>query len=159
MTYLPLSATRRADLSDVEPIGLLKADGGRGERFLVAGAHVIFLDGDYRGQGFEQRAAQNWAGLAIEGLELEVDHESVGFGNRTESPLLSIVRRGGAAFVMAMIKNGGFGQRIGIELGVGLPMDGDGEVHFTRWRLILPHPGKKIEVFTFDAEKADRSAD
>ncbi|MGN6374859.1 MAG: hypothetical protein ACTHMG_04820 [Sphingomonas sp.] len=159
MTYLPLSATRRAELSDVKSIGLLKADGGRRERFLVAGAHVIFLDGDYRGQAFEQRAAQNWAGLAIEGLELEVDHDSVGFGNRTEAPLLSVVRRNAKAFVVGKLTNGGFGQRLGIDLGIDFPADDEGEVHFTRWRLILPDPVKKIEVFTFDTEDPARSAD
>jgi hypothetical protein len=141
MTYLSPDQMRPALLSEVRSPGILLQTSKYSAPFLVIGdeddADVICLDGDHKFQSFKRSGAQGWAGLAIEGIEFEIDPETaidlVGF---RKIPGL-IIRKGSLLSITAMSDNA-FRQTIAIPVLSSLPEGSlNQEVAFTRWRVLV----------------------
>lgn len=121
-----------------------------GYPMLVAGGanpSAIFLEGKWKGECFSLMTAEDWQGMAIAGVSIEVDPSSAYAPDDGEKEPLTVIRRGDRLGVMAISKSGhSFTQRVVIQLdgeasGLGVRLG------FRRWRIGLRREGEFVTLW------------
>jgi hypothetical protein len=158
MDYLPARLLRPAKLSEVSGPAIVLPDPGRDDAFLVTGGdqpYVCFIEGNYVGDGFLKREAARWSGIAIEGVNFEVDRTSAFQPALIDQPLGALIRSGTELQVFVGAKERyGFREATRAALAADLPASSDNsEMGFTRWRAVIHDGLRQISVFTYEATK------
>lgn len=155
-TYLDPQKTRFAKITEIKGPALLIPHERPEDLLFVGGGEDPFaclLTGEWKGEGFRTRTVEDWEGLAIEDVKLEVDLSSVVSPDRGEKRLLTAVRRGTTVGLFIKHKERGFPQTITCDVSSDLPAgSSDTRVGFTRWRLIVEEGDEKIEIYACDLD-------
>lgn len=156
MDYMPAALLRPTRVSDAQGPAVVLPFAQHSEAMLVTGggpAHSCFLSGPYTGHGFLKEKAARWNGLAIEGVEFEVDLSSQFQPALIDQPLGAIIRTSGRLELIVAMKAGhGFDEAHRVALDEGAPPSADSlEAGFTRWRAVIRQGSDQIQVFAFEA--------
>lgn len=154
--YLPTKFVRPTRVSDARGPAIVMPFVDRNEAMLVTGgapAHTCFISGAYNGHGFLKEKAARWDGLAVEGVEFEVDLSSQFRPSLISQPLGAIIRtNGGLEILMAMKDGHGFDEAHRVPLDDGnSPTPDPLEAGFSRWRAVICQGSERIDVFTFES--------
>ena len=137
---IPLEFLRAANLSEVCGLGLLLPIDNFGETFLVTSgeqAMAVFLTGQFAGHAFPLSMAENWVGLVIEQLEMQVDLSTAYSVDKDGPKLGSIIIEGNRSNIVASVKDGGWTQTQRIPLGESVKLEaGACVVGFLSWQLV-----------------------
>jgi hypothetical protein len=139
--FLPPSLLRPALLGDVQTPGILLPTDKYGAPFLVIGDKgdpmAIFLGDDHKFQSFRRGKNEHWGGLAIEGIEIELQMGSaVDLVGPLKRP--GMIIRKDDQLTFAAIAEGPFGRTTEIPFQSGLPKATHGrEVGFLEWRAVI----------------------
>lgn len=119
------------------------ADGGKA---------ACFITGDHAGNGFLCDEPSTWTGLAVEGLEFEVDLESAYDPGSLNAIAGSIIRKDDRLETITRMKHpDGFSHYQRVILAAGLPIaDGERETGFTRWRAVTYDGDEAIKILDLD---------
>lgn len=151
-SYVPARFLSFAKLSEVVGPAIVFPTTKYAETFLVTageGARAMFLEGSSVGMGFQQSLAENWDGMAISNIELEVDTSSMyslSDGKRKGS--LVVV---GSELAVTVQEKGpaGFSQNFLYPVAGGQPLTvSDNSVGFASWRAIVRDGERTIEVYS-----------
>lgn len=142
------------ELRTARPISLLRPVVGHEREVLVAGtshkAIAVILDNEHSYDWFEAAQSQNWTGLIIPNLRIELDEASA-FDTRFErSPLGAAVRKGSELVICVKDRRHGSAN---VTLELGLPQIEDYAVGFKRWQLVLGEGVAKRVIRKFDLVK------
>ena len=142
MKWIPPRFLRPAKLSTVSPVGILLPLDRYDGHFIVAGSgsdvFACFLGEEHRFEGFLAASAEDWKGLAVEGLEIQVDLDSATSLDGSYPRPGSVVRRGSELQLVVTVRNNGFRDTRRVLLADGLPAASDDEqVAFGRWKAIV----------------------
>lgn len=161
MAYLDPAKVRFARIADVKGPALLVPHERPNDVLLVGSGEdplVCFLAGQWKGEGFPQRVAENWEGMTIEGVELVIDPLSLFSPDMKEKVPLAAVRRGSAVGIFVRAKAGHFAQIVTCELHNDLPgASDDTRLAFGRWRIQVRDGDEATELFSFDAAQSASS--
>jgi hypothetical protein len=153
MIYLDPAKLRFARIADVKGPALLVPHNRPDDMLLVGSGEdplVCFLDGRWQGEGIRQRLAENWEGMAIEGVELVVDPQSLFSPDARGKVPLAAVRRGSAVGILVQAKTGHFAQVVTCDVHQGLPESSDDtRLAFGRWRIQFRDGDEVTELFSF----------
>lgn len=156
MAYIPADQVHFGNAGEAPPMSLI-IDTVNANTLLTIAAHVVFLEGEWRGDAAEARKVEHFSGALITGLTVEVDHSSAfDPAQNARSPLLSLVRRDTALFVEGLQRErGAFGDRhILCPIVEELPKCPVGAAGFTRWRLVLGKGVDRVVVHEVDSQPA-----
>ncbi|CAN5407436.1 hypothetical protein BH09PSE1_BH09PSE1_11320 [soil metagenome] len=129
-------------LAQARPLSLMLPRGQYERPFLIgskngkAVAIVLQKDGDFRFNAFGCEGADNWSGLLIPGVALQVDEASLHDLTRRDPPLGSIVRSGTALKIVTTLE-GWQSQTSFTPVIEDLPDTGSERACFTRWQIVL----------------------
>lgn len=158
MTYINPGKVRFARIADVQGPALLIPHERPSDVLLVGSGDeplVCFLAGQWKGEGFQQRLAENWEGMAIEGVEIVIDPQSLFSPDARDKVPLSAVRRGSSIGIFVRTKSGHFAQTVTCEIHKDLPGGSDDtRLAFAKWKIFLRDGDEAIELFSFDATDA-----
>jgi len=149
----PMIATY-ATLSEVRGLALfVPLDRTQDVMFVGGGEepYAVFLSGAWVGESFQLKAAENWEGMCISGVTVEVDPDSAYSPEATEKQALSIVRRGEFLGLFSLSKRGGFSQRIAIPINSEEDPSTERRLGFTRWRLVHGEGFNKVVLRNVEA--------
>lgn len=153
MKALPPYLVRPALLSEVQPPGILLQIEKHGAPFLVVGEgdeiDVVCLGGQYQFRTFKRSTAESWSGLAIEGVEFEVNTDTavdvMGFRR-----IPGIFIRKGKLLTIVAISDNNFRQVVEIPIEKDLPEGSAGrEVAFTECRAFVTVGKERRPVWEF----------
>ena len=100
--------------------------------------YAVFLGGKWRGECFTLRRAENWEGMAISGVDVEVDWSTAFRPDTDGKKSLTVIRRGDSLGVMADLKErDGYPQRITVTLDDDERVAEGTRLGFHRWRIVL----------------------
>lgn len=138
---LKISEFGAGTLSDAKPLSLILPAGQNGETILVAQADdkrlAVFLSGANAYRCFEFEQNDNYGGIIIPGVEIEVDEASA-FSDRSIDAPMGVVVRTGSGLSIDALKERNFGRSARQELLSGLPPVPDGQaIGFRRWQITL----------------------
>lgn len=140
---VPASVVRPTTLAGITtPAAVIPVE-DYGEPFVVVGkgadATACFIGENHTFETMPAVDNQNWKGLAIEGLQVEVDMNSA-YSLEAKHPMIgSIVRSGTKLLLVAKARDGhGFQEVRRFPVQDDLPEGADGvSIAFRRWRLVL----------------------
>ena len=140
------------ELNTARPISLLRPIAEHEREVLVVGTSdkpiAVILQDEYSYDWFETEKGENWTGLIIPNLRVEVDENSAFDARFERSPLGVAVRKGAELSICAKAQNSRGLAHITIE--DGLPSLGEHKVGFKRWQLVLGEGREKRVIRTFD---------
>ena len=151
-------------LADAEPLALMVTSSRSNETFLIGGdgeqRNAVFLDGDHRFSSFECSTANNWRGMLISGVSLEVDEKSLVDQNRSDVPLGALIREAGVLGILASVQHShGFKHNAQVRLVDGLPSHGgDQQLTFAKWQVVIGTGVDKRLLRTIDVTKQPMAA-
>ena len=151
---IPAKFVRPCKLDGVKGPAILLPTSKHGEPFIVVGtgdaARVCFLGENYRFQAFPQAEGGNWNGIAVEGIEIELELDSAGSDLGTMPG--AMIRTGTELQLAVSIRSHGFPESRRVTVQSDLPAGGNGcDVVFTRWRAVIKDGDKVIEIKRVDA--------
>lgn len=151
---IPARFVRPCKLDSVKAPAVLLPTSKYGEAFIVVGAgdtaHVCFLGQKHRFQAFPQAAAENWNGLAVESIEIELELGSA--SSDIGAVPGAMIRTGKELQLAVSVRSHGFpdGHRVTVQS--DLPAGGNGcDVVFTQWRAVVREGDTVIEITRIDA--------
>ncbi|SNT10040.1 MULTISPECIES: hypothetical protein [unclassified Azospirillum] len=100
---------------------------------------AIYLDGETKFQGFTYTSNDDWQGLIIPGVRIEVDVTSTFNADSGRAPLGAVIRRVDYLAVAVLLKQSGvFGRQINVPVASGLQPCAQGcAVGFRKWQIVL----------------------
>jgi hypothetical protein len=151
---LSLNEFSAGELRSARPIALLLPLAEHDEEFLIAGTQEvpvgIFLGGEHLFRHFETSTSDNWTGLVVPNLTIEVDEESAFDARFKRATVGSVVRKGGVLEICVVQERGG---RTGfVSVVSGLPLIDGHQAGFNRWQLVLGEGRNKRVIRAMDAE-------
>lgn len=146
-------------LSVAQPLALMLPHSRYGETFLVGqedqGRIAVFIGEAHKFESFICDTADNWSGLIINGVAIEVDESTVFDPDRDDEPLGSIVRRGTELCIYVRNQHGFGGRPIPLIGGLrALPERH--RVGFTRWQIVIGERTEKRVLITIDVTSKDQ---
>lgn len=155
--FIPPTAARYSKLSDAQgPALFTPLD--RPEDLMFVGTsdtpYAVFLGGKYAGECFQLKLSENWEGMLIEQVRIEVDPNSAYSPDTDGKKALTIIRRGDAVGIMATLKErGGFAQKVTV-LASDAPEDVSAlRLGFTRWRISIGDGGDRVTLWEITSEE------
>lgn len=121
-----------------------------GYPMLVAGGadpSAIFLEGKWKGECFSLMTAEDWQGMVVAGVSIEVDPSSAYAPDDGEKEPLTVIRRGDGVGVMAILKSAHpFTQKVMVQLD-GEASGSGARLGFRRWRIGLRRGNEFITLW------------
>jgi hypothetical protein len=152
---LSLSEFSAGELRSASPVSLMLPLAEHDGEFLIAGSKdapvAIFLRGEYAFRHFESASSEDWTGLIIPNVAIEVDEGSA-FNAPSDRPTPGDVVRRGAELAMCVMRDRGNGTNL-IALASDLPAIGEMQVGFRRWQVVLGEGRLKRVIREFDSSK------
>lgn len=116
---------------------------------------AVFLGGRFQFHYFHTAGSENWSGLIIPNVRVEVDESTAfdpGYGG---SPLGAVVRAATELSVYAKTERS-FGRSQTVPLMSNLPATYDGSVGFTKWQVVLGTDPEKRILQKIDVQTAEQ---
>ncbi|MER8803556.1 hypothetical protein [Mesorhizobium sp. M0998] len=116
---------------------------------------AVFLGDRFQFHYFPTAGSQNWSGLIIPNVRVEVDESTAfdpAYGN---SSLGTMVRAATQLSIYARTERS-FGRHAAVPLVSNLPATYDGEVGFTKWQVVLGSGPEKRILLKIDVQTADQ---
>jgi hypothetical protein len=95
---------------------------------------VVILSGQFQFHFFPTAGAENWSGLIVPGVRIDVD-EATAFDPGYGKPLGAVIRAGAALGVHAKTERS-FGRGRTVSLVTDLPAIDEGAVGYTKWQVV-----------------------
>lgn len=109
--------------------------------------YAVFLGGKWRGECIALRRAENWEGMAIVGVGVEVDWSTAFRPDSNGKKSLTVIGRGDSLGVMADLKERhGYPQRITVTLDDEERSAEGTRLGFHRWRIVIGQGTEKITL-------------
>jgi hypothetical protein len=118
------------------------------------GPTAVFLSGQFRFQCFQTSGANNWKGLIIPGVRVEVDEKSLFDPDAGGSPLGAVVRIDTRLVVRAKTDHS-FGRAAKITLQSGLASAHEDSAGFAKWCVVIGEAPNKRVLVTVDLGPID----
>lgn len=148
---LPTRLLRPSMLPEVSGPAVLLPVGSHSRPFLVCAEHAFFIGKDYQFEGFEKDSGGRWNGLAIEGVEIEVDTASA-YDRDDENPPIGSVLYHGSDLIFVGVVGQSYKQRYYAALQTGIAAAPDNlRFGFNRWRVVVRDGEQVHEVWSVDA--------
>ncbi|MHA6692291.1 hypothetical protein [Devosia sp. A449] len=96
---------------------------------------VVFLSDQFQFSYFPAAGAENWSGLIVPNVRIEVD-ETTAFDPGYGKPLGAVIRVDTSLSIYAKTERS-FGRTRAVPLIVNLPAANEGGVGFTKWQVVL----------------------
>lgn len=154
---------RPSYLSGIKTPAVVLPVGPYDETFVVfgeAGQEIAcFMSGQHRFDVMPAVNNENWQGLAVEGLTVELDISSATDTTHSSPPNGSMVRSADRLEMLTIGRTSGFARASRIPVLSGLPVgDTNLAVAFTRWSLVKRDGERVLFKHDFDALKPDPGA-
>lgn len=117
-------------------------------------ATAVFLAGQHTFHSFPSGEADNWKGLIVPDVRIEVDEASLFDPDQNHHVLGAIVRSGTKLMVRSKAEHS-FGRSVPVTIQSDLP-DGSGSAAFTRWRIVVGLGDGKRVLHTVDLGEAPK---
>jgi hypothetical protein len=143
-----------AAIKDVNAPSLFVPLGADEGLMLIGGSehkYAVFLAGKFAGQTRRIGDTDDWAGMAISGIQIEADASTAFAPDGQGKRELALVRRGDMTGVFATFKNGSFPQNITVEISGEEPQTGM-RLGFMRWRIVVPAYEGPRELLVVEAK-------
>lgn len=142
------------------PVGSLILPRNQHEAAVIVGLldekpTVVFLGDRFQFTYFHTAGSENWSGMIIPNVRVEVD-ESTAFDPWYGSSSLGAVVRSATHLGVYAKSERSFGRHQAVTLTSNLPAIDNGGVGFTKWQVVLGTGTDKRILLTIDAEKADQ---
>ncbi|PBB52313.1 MULTISPECIES: hypothetical protein [Mesorhizobium] len=115
---------------------------------------ALFLGDRFQFQYFPTAGSENWSGLIIPNVRVEIDESTAFDAAYGNSPLGTVVRAATQLSVYAKAERS-FGHRA-VPLVSNLPATYDGGVGFTKWHVVLGAGAEKRILLKIDVQTADQ---
>ena len=99
-------------------------------------AMAVFLSGQHKSQFFESEGNEQWGGLIIPSVRVEIDETSFVDAYSSGVPPLSVIRTD-KRLALATKKERSFGRSIQVVLHDDLMSAGEFQAAFTNWQIVL----------------------
>lgn len=116
---------------------------------------AVFLRDQFQFHYFHTAGSENWSGLIIPNVRVEVDESTAFDPGHGGSPLGAVVRAATELSVYAKMERS-FGRSRAVSLVSNLPPTYDGGVGFTRWQVVLGAGSEKRILLKIGVETADQ---
>lgn len=140
-------------LADASPLSLVLPRGRYEATALIgrvkSGPAAVFLDGDFKFGFFESSGAENWRGLIIPNVNVEMDEDSL-FDPQSDLPSLGALVRTGTQLVIQAKGQNSFGRSSPVVLEDGLAPTNGLAAAFSRWRVVIGEDEDKRLLFEVD---------
>lgn len=155
----PVHLLRPATLSETRGPAMFFPFGRNGEVFAVTGAApsmAVFLDGTYAHEAFPCDAAGNWNGIAIEGVEIEVDLNSIYDINIHGLILGSVIRAADAISIVARVRSAdSFKETRALPIIDSLPLATERlQAGFKYWQAVIRNSGERHVIYAQGCSEA-----
>lgn len=138
-------------VGDAKPLSLILPTNTYEETILVGqvngAATAVFLTGQYRSLFFESEGNENWGGLIIPNVRIEVDETSPVDAYRSDAPKLSVIRID-TRLVLAAKSERSFGRIVQVVLHDSLVSSGEFQAAFTNWQVVVGEGQNKRIVWS-----------
>lgn len=155
--FLDPKLVRYSELNKVNGPALFISLADRTDQMFVSGGEnptVVFIGGRYAGESFRKLNAENWQGLAIEGVRAEVDVESAYSPDSESKELLTFARRDNLAGPFARQKvDQGFHQTFAADFEGVSESSSSGWLGFRQWRIVIGEGPEKTILWEQSHEK------
>lgn len=109
---------------------------------------AVFLDGNYSFQSFPSGGADNWKGVVIPDVRIEIDETSL-YDPDQNGHALGVVVRQETTLVLRTKGEHSFGRSIPVVIQSGLP-ESKGSAAFTKWQIVVGHGDEKRVLHEVD---------
>ncbi|MCW4463236.1 hypothetical protein OK349_16100 [Sphingomonas sp. BT-65] len=132
---------RRCDITRAKGPAYFVPFDRREDHIFVSGGerpYAVLLGGQWAGEGFALDRAENWHGVAVEGIDVRADFVSAFSPSMDGKRRLAIVVARGRLGIFASIKEENFGQTIivGLDGDFG-HSDTEERLAFSEWKIVL----------------------
>ena len=104
---------------------------------------VVILSGQFQYHYFPTAGSENWSGLIVPDVRIEVD-ETTAFDPRYGEPLGALIRSGTSLGVYGKTERS-FGRSRAVSVASDLPAIAEGGAGFTKWQIVLGEGlGKRV---------------
>lgn len=139
--FLPPELFGFGKLSQAPTLSILVSVSKYANSFLVGGGDdpiAIMIDGAHEGHFMKVHEGENFKGMTISGVKIEVDHESAYVVRGIQRPLMSVVRHRNGVGIIAQPEARTYGRHNPCIVWEGQPLDpAEDSVGFTRWNAFV----------------------
>ncbi|MBX9576109.1 MAG: hypothetical protein K2X07_10770 [Caulobacteraceae bacterium] len=109
---------------------------------------AVFLSGDYAFRSFPSGGADNWKGVVVPDVRIEIDETSLADPDRNGHALGVVVREETKLIVRTMAEHC-FGRSVPVVIQSGLP-EARGSAAFMKWQIVIGHGDEKRVLHKVD---------